>query len=226
VLAFLGNMLRQLGKEIQSTEDLEVPTWTTSQILTSGPRKTPAFVFLCTVDDGATLGEPNNAGQAEWTSQDVLCQALEAEGVARRQVDAVVNAKTRVLPGTNSLDRPLADLFRRKQQTKDVRLPDWEQTVRVDSRQSDKRAIWGKAAIGCDGVDMAMEVEQLAKRLDAGDHARKDIRTPQLTAVDFDNRFPGGAGKIAQQRAVVPEVEAKAFGDGEDKLPVGDGRTN
>jgi hypothetical protein len=50
---------------------------------------------------------------------------------------------------------------------------------------------------------------------------------PSLNAmrwsIHFDHAFPSGAGQFAQQAAVVAEVQAEAFGDGEDQLPVGSG---
>lgn len=41
-------------------------------------------------------------------------------------------------------------------------------------------------------------MDQLAKRLDADNHAGKDVIALQFAAIEFGNRFPGGAGQITQ----------------------------
>ncbi len=42
----------------------------------------------------------------------------------------------------------------------------------------------------------------------------------------WPDTFPCGAGRFAEQTAVVAAVDAQPFGDGEDRLPVGDGRAD
>ena len=103
---------------------------------------------------------------------------------------------------------------------KSLQAPHREQTVRVDAWQTNERAIRGKAAIRNNDMDMAMPMHELAKRLDTGHHAGKDIITLQFAAVDFGNRQPGGAGQIAQQRAVKTKVDTESLGDRKEDLSV------
>ena len=149
MFSLFGDMLCQLSKEIQCTEDLEIALWPVSQIVTGSSRKTPTFVFLRSINDRASFSEPDNAGQTEGTAKDVLRQALEAERVARREVCAVVDAKSRVLPGPHFVDRLLIDLFRRMQHRENLGLPNLAQTDRVDTWQTDECPIRRKAAISC-----------------------------------------------------------------------------
>jgi hypothetical protein len=39
----------------------------------------------------------------------------------------------------------------------------------------------------------------------------------------FDHAFPSGASQVAQQAAVITEVQAEPFGNGEDELSMGHG---
>jgi len=72
-------------------------------------------------------------------------------------------------------------------------------------------------------MDVRMEMDQLAKGLDAGDHAWHHILSPEHVAVHVDHGQPRAAGEFAEQAAVVATVDAQPFGDREDELPVGDG---
>jgi hypothetical protein len=47
-------------------------------------------------------------------------------------------------------------------------------------------------------MGMWVKMHQLAKRLDTGDHAGKNVFTPQLVSVNLENRFPSGTGQVAQ----------------------------
>ena len=68
-----------------------------------------------------------------------------------------------------------------------------------------------------------MKMDQFAKSLDSGDHAGHHVVPLEHAAVDLDHAFPGGAGQLAEQTAVVAAVDPQPFGDRKDKLPVGDG---
>ena len=123
-------------------------------------------------------------------------------------------------PRTHFVNRPPVYLFCLKQHLEDLGFPNRAQAVRVDLWQANERAVSVKTAISNNRMNVWVKVGQLAKRLDAGDHARKDPITTQDAAVHVDNGFPGGAGKIAQQRAVETEVDTEPFGDRQDNLSV------
>ena len=93
-------------------------------------------------------------------------------------------------------------------------------------RQAEKYPIGGKCAVGGDGMDMRVEMDQFPKGLDAGHHAGHDVRPLEHLPVDLDHAFPGGAGQFAKETAVVAAVDAEPFGDREHELAVGDGRAD
>ena len=68
-------------------------------------------------------------------------------------------------------------------------------------------------------------VDQLAESLDTGHHARFHIGAAKHLPVDFSDGQPSGPGQSAEQAAVVAAVDPQAFGDGKDKLPMGNGGT-
>ena len=91
--------------------------------------------------------------QTEWTAEDVLRQTLEAECIARGQIDAIVDTESRIFPRAHLRDRPLIDLFRSEQELEDFHFPNREQTVCFNPRKTNEYAIRGKAAIGYHGMN-------------------------------------------------------------------------
>ena len=81
---------------------------------------------------------------------------------------------------------------------KNFHFPDSEQTVRGDLRQANECAIQGKTSIGDNGMDMGMIMYQLAKGLDAGDHAGEDVFSVQNLAVGFGYGFPRCSRQVPQ----------------------------
>ena len=62
--------------------------------------------------------------------------------------------------------------------------------------------------------------------LDGGDHAGQHVIATEQ-ALDFSpDARPGTGGELAQQPAIEAGVQPQALGDGEDHLPVGDGKTD
>ena len=80
-----------------------------------------------------------------------------------------------------------------------------------------------KPAVGGNRVDVRMEMDQLAEGLHSRDQPGDQIVPAEHVANHFDHAFPSGAGQFAEQAAVVAEVQAEPFGDGEDQLTVGNG---
>ena len=71
-------------------------------------------------------------------------------------------------------------------------------------------------AVGGDGVDVGVKMDQFAKGLDAGNHGGHDVLPLEDMAVDLDHGFPGGVRHFAEQTAVVAAVDPQPLGDGED----------
>ena len=68
-----------------------------------------------------------------------------------------------------------------------------------------------------------MPMDQLAKRVDGGDHPRHHVLAVEDGAVDLEYRLPGEARKLTEQSAVEAEEQAQAFWDRPDELAVGHG---
>ena len=181
------------------------------------------MVVLGVVDHRAVVRQADHACQAERTTQDVFSQSFQPRRVPRRQVNTVVHAEARVRPGPHLVHRLLVDLAGCHEQLEDLGLPRRQQPVGVDLRQAEEGAVGGERAVGGDRVDVRVEMNQLAKGLNAADHAGHHVFPLQHVAVDFDHGLPGGAGQFAEQAAVIAEAQAEPFGNGEDQLPVGNG---
>ena len=75
-------------------------------------------------------------------------------------------------------------------------------------------------------MEVRVPVQKLAEGLDGGDHAGQHI-IPAEQALNFStDAAPGRRGELAQQPAVETGMHAETLGDGEDHLPVGDGRAD
>jgi len=71
-----------------------------------------------------------------------------------------------------------------------------------------------------------MPVQEFPVGLDGGHHARQHVLAAEL-ALDFrPDARPGAGGELAQQLAVEAGVQSQAFGDGQDDLPVRDGKAD
>ena len=63
-------------------------------------------------------------------------------------------------------------------------------------------------------------MDQLAKRLDAGNHPRDHVVQLENLAVNFDHAIPSGDSEPAEEATVVTGVGAETFGDSKHQLPV------
>ena len=58
-----------------------------------------------------------------------------------------------------------------------------------------------------------MPMDQFAKCVDGGDHARDNVTAVEHRAIDFKRGLPGEARKLSEQSAVEAEEQAQVFGD-------------
>ena len=202
VFALVGNVLRDFGQKVQGAEDLEVPFRSAAQIGAGRSGKAATVVLFRTIDHRSFAGQSHDARQAEWTAQDVLSQPPQPRCVTRWERDTVVDAETRERPGTHLVDRLLIDLAGRHEQFKYFVLPRGEQQSLVDFREAQERASGSERAVGGDGVDVRMKVDQFAKGLDAGNHARFYVAAPEHLLIDLHGGLPGGVGQFPQQIAI------------------------
>ncbi len=78
----VGDVLGELGDEIERVEDLEVACNVAEEVGAGGLREAPAGFFLGQVKDLALVGDTDHVLEAEGTSQHVMGNALDAGGVA------------------------------------------------------------------------------------------------------------------------------------------------
>ena len=91
--------------------------------------KAAAVVLLRAIQGRAAVGQADHAGQAEGTPHHVLGQTLQVGGIARRQVDAVVDAEPRMRPGAHRLHGRPVDLLGGDEQLEDFGLPRSRQQI-------------------------------------------------------------------------------------------------
>jgi len=223
VFALVGDVLGDFGQEIEGAEDLEVAARSASQVGTGRSREAAAVVLFGPIQHRPVVRQADHASQAEGTTQDVLGQALQTGGVARGQIDAVVDAEAGVGPAAHLVHGRLVDFLGRQEQVEDLGLPCREQAAGVELGQADERPIGQEPAVGGNRVDVRMKMDQLAEGLNARDQPGDQIVPAEHVANHFDHAFPSGAGQFAEQAPVVAEDQAEPFGDGEDQLPVGNG---
>ena len=87
-------------------------------------------------------------------------------------------------------------------------------------------ALGRKRATGDQGVDVRMPMQKLPVGLDCSDHARQYVRAAERAADFRPDAGPGAGAEPAQQLAIEAGVQPQAFGDGQDHLPVRNGRTD
>jgi len=80
--------------------------------------------------------------------------------------------------------------------------------------------------LGCEDVDVGMEGEVLAERLQGENQARRTLVFAGRDAHHVGDGAGAGSREIGEQAAVVAEVEPQALGDGEDHLAMRDGEEN
>ena len=83
VLALLRDVLRDFGQKIDGAEDLEVAARSAEKIGTGRPGKTAAVVLLRVIDHRAVVGQADDPGQAEGTTQNVLSQSFQPRRIPR-----------------------------------------------------------------------------------------------------------------------------------------------
>ncbi len=170
MLAFVRDVLRDFRQKIQRAENLEVAPRTPFQIAAGRTGEAAAACLFGTIDDRAVIGQANHTGQTEGAAEDILGQPLQSRRVARREVDAVVDAEAGMPPGSHQIDRFLINLILGQKQSENISLPLCQQAMCVDAGETDKHPVVCESAVGDDGMNVRMKVDQLAEGLDPRNH--------------------------------------------------------
>jgi hypothetical protein len=112
----------------------------------------------------------------------------------RREVHTVINTEAGVWPAPHLVNRLPVDFAFPDEQLKDFVLPNVQQKLLVDPGKAQERAVRSEDAVGGNGMDVGMVVDQLAEGLDAGNHAGGCIATIEHLSIHLDGGLPSGAG--------------------------------
>ncbi len=104
MLSGVGDVLGELGDEVQRIKDLEVAGDIAEEIGACGPGKPPGRILLGQVEDLALVCDPDHALEAEGTAQHVLGETLASGEVVGVEPDRKVHSEA----GRRSADRAAA----------------------------------------------------------------------------------------------------------------------
>ena len=221
VLALVGDVLGEFGQEVQGLEELEVPADSGQEVAAGGFGVLLRMVLLGLVEDLAFGGDADETGEAEGAAEDVLCETFEADAVSGVEEDAAVDAEPAMPPGADLGDDGRLDAVLGQEEVEDLVLPEAEERgVGEVVGEAEEAAVGSKGAIGDQGVDVGVEVNELAEGLDGEDGAGSGVIAEE-GAIDLQEGLPSQFGQAVEQGAVEAEEDAEAFGDGPDELAVG-----
>ena len=95
--------------------------------------------------------------------------------------------------------------FSREETDQNFPLPDALQSFRVHWRKIDKRAVRMISSIGHSHMNMRLEIDEIAERLNTGDRAGKNV----VPSDHFHERLPCRAVEPAQEPSIQPEKDAR-----------------
>ena len=124
-------------------------------------------------------------------------------------------------PSLHLLDQLLVDLACSKEQVKNFPLPDAQQPARVHWRKTDEGAIGAISPIGRDHMNMRVEMNEVAERLNTGNRAGENVIASEHASKYLHDRLPCRAGEPAQEAPIEPEKDTQSLRDRPDDLPMG-----
>jgi len=222
VLALVGDVLGQLGEEVEGIEYLKITGRAAEKVRAGRQGKLPGAILLGLVEDLASGGDADDAGQAEGAAGHVFSEALEGGTILCGQPHGAVDGEAAVPPGAHVLDEGGLNAAGVQQQLEDLVLPEATERFIVDGRQGNEAAIGCEGAVGHQAVKMRMEVNELAEGLNGDDGAGDHIVAAEGGAVNFKHGLPGEDRQALEQRAVIAEEDAQALGHGKDELAMRD----
>ena len=222
MFALVGDVLRQLGEEVEGVEDLVIARHPAEQVFGSGVGEAMGAVFLGVVHHLPGSGDAEQSGETERGAGHVLGESFESVAVAGGKSDGAINAEAAVSPGSDLADHGVIDAPGVEQQAEDVVLPDAaERFVGEVDGDGVELAVGGERAVGDQAVDVGVKVHEGAEGLDDQDATGGGFIAEQV-AIGLEDGLPGETGELLEQVTVVAEEDAQAFGDGPDELAVRD----
>ncbi len=137
----VGDVLGELGDEVQRVEDLEVAgdprTDAAEEVTAGGLGEVSAGFLLGEVDHCALLGDADHPIETERASEHVLGETLATGEVVGVQPHRMMDAEARVVPAEHLRDDGRIDLVLLEQQVEDLLLPERLEGVGIDARKFD-----------------------------------------------------------------------------------------
>ena len=222
MLPAIRDVLGHLGQEVERVEHLEVARHPGEQIHIARHGKGYAVRVSGTVEDLAVVRDRNHAGKTERTAGDVLDQTLHATMVTAIDPHRRIDAKPGVLPPPHTCRHLERDLALVKQQVEDMFLPDLRRAILPDVWDVHEESRFGEHSLGHDRVDVRVPVDEIAEGLHSADHCGHTVVAVDLQPVNIADGHVCGTAELAQERAVVPEIDPQPLGYGEHPLSVRD----
>jgi hypothetical protein len=110
VFALVGDVLGDFGRKSRALKTWKLRRDPPRRSALAAPGEAAAVVLCGAIQHRSVVGQADHARQTERTTQDVLGQSLQTGGVARGQIDAVVDAEAGVGPAAHLVHGLLVDL--------------------------------------------------------------------------------------------------------------------
>jgi len=221
VLAFIRDVLGKFSQEVERLEELEVAFDAAEEVAAGGVGETVEAVLLGLVEHLAGWRDADQPGEAERAAGHVLGEAVDGVAVAGFDADGAVDVEAGVPPGADLLDERVVDEVLVEQEPKDLVLPEAEERLVGRFGQVDELAVGREGAVGDQGVQVRVEVDELAEGLD-GQHAAGANVGSEDGGVGLGDGLPGEGGQAIEQVAMESEEDPEPLGDRPDELAVRD----
>jgi len=213
LLSLGGDVVDDSGEEVGGGEDLEVGL------------SVPGLAGA--VDDGARLRIPGDFLEREWGAQQILGQPLTTlEVVGADEVGIGVDVEAAVFPGEEVGDFVVADEFGGVEGVEESVAEEFGELGEAVIGQTVEAALVIEEPMGGEDVEVGMEDEVVAERVDGGGGGEAAVREVEHGAEGVAQAGGGGVEEVSEEVAAFAEDRAKEFRNGEDELTVGNGQAD
>ena len=88
----------------------------------------------------------------------------------------------------------------------------------VDLEHTDEASVGGEGPVRHQPVQMRVEVDELAKRLDCDDAPEHEVVSVEQRAIDFTDRLPCEVRQTVKQVSVEAKEDPQSLGDGPHEM--------
>ena len=208
-MASRRNMIDGGGEEVGGFEDFKVSL------------RAPTAAGA--VDDGLRFWVPVDFLEGEWRAQQILCEALAAFCVARRDgFFAAVDVKAAVFPREEIGDFLCAQVFAVAQNLEEAMAEEFGDGGEGFLGHGVEAAFLVEQAVGGEDMKMRMEDEVIAEGVDGGSGGEATAGQIEAGAEGVPQAFGGGLEMEVEEVPALAEDAAQHFRKGEDELALRD----